>query len=99
MLRKHAGEHLEAEVFLVAQTVGTTLEDANLVVQSLDETERDFVLGAAVRGESAPVTLDHVGEAFVGRETLPLELRAPVVEELPCPGLARVIPQLAEGLF
>jgi hypothetical protein len=34
----------EAQVAFVAQTVGTTLEHADLVVEPLDEAERDFVL-------------------------------------------------------
>jgi hypothetical protein len=37
---EHAGEDLEAEVLFVAQAVGTTLDDTDLVVESLDEAER-----------------------------------------------------------
>ena len=44
---QHAGEDLETQVFLVAETVGSTLDDTDLVVESLDEAERDLVLGAA----------------------------------------------------
>ena len=43
--RQHAGEDLEAEVFLVAQPVRAALEDADLVVQSLDEAERALLAG------------------------------------------------------
>src|ERR1019366_1298010 len=96
---QHAGEDLEAKVFLIAQTVGATLDDADLVVQAFDEAEGDFVLRLAVCGDAVPVSLDHVGEVFVGLESLPLQLRAPVVEELACPGLAVVIPQLGKGLL
>jgi hypothetical protein len=45
------------------------------------------------------VPLDHGGEVLVRGEALPLQLRAPVVEELPRPGLTVVVPQLTEGLF
>jgi len=45
------------------------------------------------------VTLDHRSELLVRSQALPLELSTPVVEELPGPGLARVIPELAEGLL
>lgn len=83
MLGKHAGEDLEAEVLGVAQAVGTALQDVHFVDQPLDEAEGDLVLGSAIGGgESVPMTLDHVGEAPVGREALPLELGPPVVEIL-----------------
>jgi hypothetical protein len=38
---------------LVAQTVGTPLQDADLVVEVFDETERDLVVGFAVGGDTA----------------------------------------------
>jgi hypothetical protein len=53
----------------------------------------------AVGGESIPVTLDHLREGLVRFQTLPFQLSAPVLEELPRPGLAGVIPKLAEGLL
>ena len=71
-LRQHAGQDLQPKVFLVAQAVGATLDDADLVVQSFDEAERDFVLGLAVGGDAVPVPLDHVGEVLVGLQALPL---------------------------
>jgi hypothetical protein len=37
--REHAGENLEAEIFLVLQAVCASLKDADLVVEALDETE------------------------------------------------------------
>jgi hypothetical protein len=67
-LRQHAGKNLQSKVLFVAQSVGTALKDTDLVVETLDEAERDFVLGSAVGGESIPVTLDHIGEALVGGE-------------------------------
>src|SRR3984885_2230980 len=45
------------------------------------------------------MAIDHVGEALVGFEALPFEAGAPIVEEAPCPALAPVIPELAEGLL
>ena len=97
--RQHAGEDLQAQIFFVAQAVGATLEDPDLVVQTLDEAERDFVLGFTVGSDAVPVALDHGGELFVGREALPLEAGAPVVEEAPCPGFSFVCPELVERLF
>ena len=42
--REHAGEDLEAEIFLVFQAVCASLKHADLVVEALDETEGDLVL-------------------------------------------------------
>ena len=81
------------------QAVGSTLDDADLVVQAFDEAQGDLVFGFAVGGNAVPVPLDQGGELFVGFQPLPLQLRAPVLEELPRPGLAVVIPQLGEGLL
>lgn len=39
--RQHAGKDFESQVLLVAQSVCATLDDANLVVESLDEAERE----------------------------------------------------------
>ena len=50
--RQHARENLETEVLFVAEPVRAALEDADLVVQPLDEAERDFVVRPAVgRGD------------------------------------------------
>jgi len=46
--RQHTGEYLQAQIFFVAQPVGTALKDSDLVVQALDETEGDLVLGSAI---------------------------------------------------
>src|SRR2546422_154293 len=51
--RQHAGEDLEPQVLFVTEAVGATLEHADLVVQPLDEAERDLVLRAAVTGDAA----------------------------------------------
>jgi hypothetical protein len=75
------------------------LKDANLVVETLDEAEGDFVLGVAVSSNTVPVTVDHRGELLVGLETLPFKCRLPVLEEAPRSGLAPVVPQLPEGFL
>jgi hypothetical protein len=98
-LRQHAGQDLQAKVFLVATSVGATLKDTDLIVQSLDEAERDLVLGLTVGSGAIPVSLDHVSKVLVGLQPLPFELRAPVLEELPGPSFAAVIPQLTKGFF
>src|SRR5271157_597899 len=94
--RQSAGQDLEAKIFLVAQPVGSALDDADLVVEPFDETEGDLVLRLAIGGYSIPVTLDHIGELLVGLEPLPLERCAPILKEAPCPTLVLVAPQLTE---
>src|ERR1041384_6400353 len=72
--RQHAGEDFQAQVFLVAQTVGPTLHDADLVVEALDEPQRHFVLGLAEGGDSIPVVFNQAGELLIrlfGRPPLP----------------------------
>ena len=59
--------------------------------ESLDEAERDLVLRLAVGGDSVPMTIDHLSELLVRFEALPLQARAPVVEEAPRPALAFVL--------
>jgi hypothetical protein len=98
-LRQHAGQYLQSKVFFVAKSVGATLKHTDFVVQSFDEAERDFVLGLAVGSDAVLVSLDHVSEIQLGFQTLPFELRSPILEELPGPRLAAVIPQLAEGFL
>src|SRR5229473_3602388 len=98
-LRQHAGENLEPEVLFVAEPVRAALEDADLVVQPLDEAERDFVLRTAVGREPLPVPLNHGRELLVGAEALPLERRPPVFEEAARPALPAVVPELPERLL
>src|SRR3954454_16962413 len=97
--RQHTGEYLQAQIFFVAQSVGTALDDPDLVVQALDESEGNLVLGLAVRSDSVPMALNHLGKLFVGLQPLPFEGGAPVLEEAQCPALALVAPELAEGLL
>ena len=44
-LPKHAGKDLEAQVFLIAQTIGTALKDADFAVETLDEAEESLLSG------------------------------------------------------
>src|ERR1019366_4847814 len=74
-------EDFEFEIFFVAQAVGAALEDADFVVETLDEAERDVVGRLAVSDDAVPIALDHGGEFFVGREVLIAQLLAPGVEE------------------
>src|SRR5262249_21715654 len=43
--------------------------------------------------------VDHLSKLLIGLQALPLELITPVIEEFPCPGLALVVPKLAEKLL
>src|SRR5216683_4021145 len=96
---QHASQYFEPQIIFVAQAVGATLDHADLVVQPLDEAERHLVLRPTVRGNAIPMTIDHRREFLIRLEPLPLEARAPVLEEAPCPSLAFVAPQLAEALL
>ncbi len=81
------------------QTVGSPLDDTDVVVQSLDEPEGDLVARIAVGGDAVPVPVDHLGELLVGLEALPFQLRPPVLEEFPRPRLAAIVPYLPEGFL
>ena len=45
---QHAGEDLEPQVVLVAQAVSAPLDHPDLVVEPLDEAERDLVVRPAI---------------------------------------------------
>ena len=62
-------------------------------------TERNLVLGLAIGSDPLPMALDHRGKAFERLEPLPIERRAPVLEESPGPGFVVVAPELTEGLL
>ena len=96
---EHGRQHLEAEVVLVAQAIRPPLEDADFVVEALDEPERNLVPGLAVSGDTLPMALDHFRELLVGLQALPLEAGLPILEELAHPGFALVIPELPEGFL
>ena len=97
--RQHACEDLETQVLLVPQAIGSTLNHSNLVVQSFNEPERDFVLGFAVGGNPIPVPLNQLGELLVRFQALPFQRIAPVIKELSRPAFARVVPQLPKGFL
>src|ERR1700730_6910543 len=97
--RQHAGEDFGAKVVLVAQAVGAALDDAGLVVEPLDEAERDLVLPPAVGRAAVPLLIAHLGEFLIRREPLPLEACAPVLEEAPRPAFTFIAPQLDEALL
>lgn len=57
------------------------MEDADLVGESLHQTETDLVLRVTVRGDILPVAVDLRGERLVGRQPLPREALCPPPEE------------------
>src|SRR3954466_8135146 len=97
--RQHAGEDFEPQVVFVVQAVGAALDHPDLVVEPLDEAERDLVLKPAVGSDPVPMTIDHRGELLIRLQPLPLEAGAPILEEASRPALALVAPQLAETLL
>src|ERR1035437_369962 len=68
---QHAGEDFEAKVLFVSKSVGPSLDDADLVVDSFDEPQRHLVLLLAIRRDPVPVLLDHPRELLVRLEALP----------------------------
>jgi hypothetical protein len=94
---QHARENLQPQVLLVPQVVCSTLYDPNLVVHTLDESERDLVLWLALGGDPIPMSTDRRRELLVGFESRPLQARQPVLEEAPRQALTLVVGELAEG--
>ena len=70
-----------------------------MLLRPSTKPKRDLVVRLAEGGDAVPVTLDHVGKAFVGLQPLPFEASAPVVEEALRPALALVAPELAKALL
>jgi hypothetical protein len=75
------------------------LKDANLVVETLHETEGNFMIGTTITDDTLPMALDQFDEFLVRFQTTPLELGLPVLKELECPCGILVIPKLSEGFF
>src|ERR1700690_4260040 len=96
-LGQHARENLQSEVFLIAQSVRSPLNDANLVVQSFHESERDLVLWLAVGGDPIPMSINHLSKFLVGFESLPLEAPPPPPQKQPRPPPPPLAPQPAAG--
>lgn len=93
------GDDFHSQVFLVAKAVRLALNDTNGVVQSLDATQRDFVLGLAVGDDALPMPFDHGREFLEGLKPLPAQAALPVLEEASRPAFALVVPELAEGFL
>src|SRR4030095_11191889 len=98
-LREHAGEDLQAQILFVAQSIGATLKDPDLIVQAFDKPEGDFVFPVTICRNPIPMTLDHLRKLLIGFQPLPLQGSAPVLKEAPCPAFLLVVPQLAERLL
>src|SRR3954468_24706391 len=79
--------------------MGTALNDADLVVEPLDEAQRDFVIFMAIGLDPIPVGLDHPGELPERFQPLPLQGVFPVGEETTGPAGAAVVPDLVERLL
>src|SRR5512142_2768613 len=97
--RQHACEDFEAEVLLVSKSVGSSLDDADLVVDPFDEAQWHLVSLLAIQRDPVPVSLDHPGELLVRLEALPSQRRLPSLEESARPALPLVVPELAEHLL
>src|SRR5262249_1976153 len=98
-LRQHSSKNLEPQIFFVSQSVGTSLNDTNLVIESFDEAQGDFVFGSAVGSNAVPMVLDHLRKFLIGYKPLPFERCLPVLKEAPRPAFTLVAPELAKGLL
>src|SRR5215467_9930337 len=98
-LRQHSSKNLEPQIFFVSQSVGTSLGDTNLVIQSFDEPQRDFVFRSAVSGNAVPMLLDHLRKFLVRSKPLPFACRLLVFKEAPGLTLAFVASQLTKGIL
>ena len=78
-LWEHARQNLQTKIFLVAQSIGSPLQNPNLITQSLDKTQRHLVLRLTVGSNAIPMADDHQREIFVGSQTLPLQGCSPVL--------------------
>ena len=81
------------------QAIGSALDNADLVVQALDKAQGDLIFGFAVSGNACPLPFDERCKLLIGFKALPLQLRLSVLQELPRPGFAGVVPQLREGFL
>ena len=95
-LREHARQNLQAQVFLVAQSVSPPLQNPNLVVQSFNKAQRYLVLRLTVSSNPIPVAKDHQSEVLVGSQTLPLQSIYPVLHEPSRPAFIAVTTSLAK---
>ena len=75
------------------------MKHTDLVVEAFDKTQRHFVFRLAIGSNPIPMGIDHLGKFLVRFQALPLELIAPVLEELSRPGFPGVAPKLAERLL
>src|SRR5262244_4083125 len=98
-LRQHSSKNLEPQIFFVSQSVGTSLNDTNLVIESFDEAQGDFVFGSAVGSNAVPMVLDHLRKFLIGSKPLPFERCLPVLKEGPRPAFTLVAAELATGLL
>jgi len=95
-LREHAGQDLQPQILLIAQPVGSSLQNPNLVVQSFHEAQRHLVVKLTVGCDSVPVANNHQSEVFVRSEPLPLQSGSPVLHESSRLTFFLVVPQLME---
>lgn len=98
-LRKPGGEELQAQILFVAQSVGSSLKDPDLIVHVFNGPKGDLVFRVAIGGNPFPMALNHLRKFFVRLQALPLPGRAPVLKEAACPAFLLIVPQLAERLL
>jgi len=78
------------KIRFIAYSVSASLDRPDLVVESLSESKRDFVLQFAIGGDSVPMAIDRISELLIRLQPLRFERCAPVLEEAACPALLLV---------
>ena len=51
-------EDFQPQIFFITQSVCSSLNDANLVVQGLDESERHFIFRFVISGDFIPMSIN-----------------------------------------
>ena len=99
MFWEERGEDFEAQVLLVTNAIGTTLDNPDFIISAFDETEAALIIRVTVGHDTVPMSFDHSCELFQRFESLPAQLRFPVIKELPGPSRTFIGPQITEGFL
>lgn len=81
---------------MVMEAIGLSLDRANVVIETFDESECDFVVGVAIGFDSVPVGFDKHGKFFKRWKPLVAERLAPAIKEATSPTRMHIVPKLTE---
>ena len=75
------------------------MNDPDLVIETLDKTEGNIILGMDIGRDAIPMAFNHFGEILERLEPLPLQGGSPIIKETSGPAFALILPKLAKRLF